>query len=120
MTTSQNILECVDITIDDDMLANSKIAAYMSNQVIENPYGKMKPYNPKSFPDKAVVVQFEKDGTQFQIYLDSKDKKWNSFFIQDGHVAKLSPEQLDSFFATKFYARLVDALSKKWPTKDPT
>ena len=26
-----NILECIDITIDDDMLANAKIAAYMSN-----------------------------------------------------------------------------------------
>ena len=40
----------------NEMLQNAKIAAYMSNQVIENPYGKMKPYNPKSFPDKAVVI----------------------------------------------------------------
>lgn len=40
--------------------------------------------------------------------------------MQDGHVAKLTPEQLDAFFSTKFYARLVNALSKKWPTKDPT
>ena len=115
-----NILECVSIDITDDMLKDAKIAAYMSNQVIENPYGKMKPYNPKSFPDKAIIVQFEHDGKKFQIYLDSKDKAWNSFFIQDGHIAKLSPEQLDAFFTTRFYANLVDALSKKWPTKDPT
>ena len=115
-----DILECISIDITDEMLQDAKIAAYMSNQVIENPYGKMKPYNPKSFPDKAVVIQFQNNGTDFQIYLDARDKKWNSFFKQDGHVAKLTPEQLDSFFSTKFYVRLVNALSKKWPTKDPT
>lgn len=118
--TPIDILECISIDITDDMLQNAKIAAYMSNQVIENPYGKMKPYNPKSFPDKAVVVQFENDGTDFQIYFDTNEKAWNSFFIKDGHVAKLAPEQLDSFFSTQFYAKLVDSLSKKWPTKDPT
>jgi len=53
---SSNILECISIDIVDEMLEDAKIAAYMSNQVIENPYGKMKPYNPKSFPDKAVVI----------------------------------------------------------------
>lgn len=120
MPNTSNILECIDISISDEMLKDAKIASYMSNQVIENPYGKMKPYNPKSFPDKAVVIQFEHNGKTFQIYLDAKDKVWNSFFIQDGHVAKLSPEQLDSFFSTQFYANLVNALSKKWPTKDPT
>ena len=51
-----DVLECISIDITDEMLQNAKIAAYMSNQVIENPYGKMKPYNPKSFPGKAVVV----------------------------------------------------------------
>lgn len=112
------ILECISIVIDDDMLKDAKIASYMSNQVIENPYGKKKPYNPKSFPDKAVVIQFDNNDTKFQIYLDANEKAWNSFFMKDGHVAKLSPEQLDGFFSTKFYASLVDALSKKWPTKD--
>ena len=60
-----DILECISIDITDDMLKDARIAAYMSNQVLENPYGKMKPYNPKSFPDKAVVIQFENDGTKF-------------------------------------------------------
>lgn len=54
--TPIDILECISIDITDEMLQSAKIAAYMSNQVIENPYGKMKPYNPKSFPSKAVVV----------------------------------------------------------------
>ena len=40
--------------------------------------------------------------------------------MKDGHIAKLTPEQLDSFFSTQFYAKLVDSLSQKWPTKDST
>ena len=60
-----DILECISIDITDEMLQDAKIAAYMSDQVIKNPYGKMKPYNPKSFPDKAVVVQFCSNGTDF-------------------------------------------------------
>lgn len=47
-----------------------------------------------------------------------KSKSWNSSFILDGHVAKLTPEQLDEFFSTKFYAKLVNKLSKIWPTSD--
>ena len=118
MNSMNDIFECIDIDMTDEMLSNAKIAAYMSNQVIENPYGKMKPYNPKSFPDKAVVIKFDNNGIEYQIYLDTEEKAWNSFFITDGHVAKLSPEQLDTFFSTQFYADLVNALSKKWPTKD--
>ena len=95
-----DIFECIDIDMTDEMLSNAKIAAYMSNQVIENPYGKMKPYNPKSFPDKAVVIKFDNNGIEYQIYLDTEEKAWNSFFITDGHVAKLSPEQLDRVLST--------------------
>lgn len=87
---------------------------------MRNDSGQIKPYTPKAFPDKAVIVQFEDGGIPFEIYFDTKEKAWNSHFEVDGHAAKLSPEQLDGFFTTKFYARLVDALSKKWPTKDPT
>ena len=118
MQTS-NILECINIDITDEMLKDAKIAAYMANQTMETPSGKVKPYAPKSFPDKAVVIQFNYGPTPIQIYLDTKAKTWNSSFTQDGHIAKLSPEQLDSFFSTKFYAKLVNSLSKKWPTSDP-
>ena len=114
-----DILECISIDITDDLLRDASIAAYMANQTMETPSGKIKPYSPKSFPDKALVVQFNYGPTPIQIYLDTKAKKWNSSFMQDGHIAKLTPEQLDGFFSTKFYARLVDALAKKWPTKDP-
>ena len=113
------ILECIDITIDDNSLSDAKIASYMANQTMETPGGKTKPYAPKSFPDKAVVVQFQYGTIPIQVYLDTKGLAWNSCFAQDGHVAKLTPEQLDAFFATKFYAKLVDALAKIWPTSDP-
>ena len=113
-------MKCIDITIDDDMLKDAKIASYMANQQMPTQNGKVKPYAPKSFPDKAIVIQFQNGITSIQIYLDTKKNTWNSNFIQNGHIAKLSPEQFDSFFSTKFYAKLVDKLAKIWPTSDPT
>lgn len=117
---TDNIFECIQIDIDDNMLENAKIASYMSNQSMPNSSGTVKPYNPKSFPDKAVVVQFQHGVTPIQIYLDTNENKWNSCFIVDDHIGKLSPEQMDDFFSTNFYKKLVDALSNKWPTSDPT
>ena len=117
---TNNILECIKIDITDEMLKDAKIAAYMANQEMETPSGKVKPYTPKSFPKKAVIMQFNYGPLPIEIYLDAVKKAWNSGFIYDGHIAKLTPEQLDGFFSTKFYAKLVDALSKKWPTSDPT
>ena len=117
--TTDSILECISIDIDDSMLKDAKIAAYMANQSMPTSSGKVKPYSPKSFPGKACIVQFNYGAVPVTIYLDTKAKAWNSSFIQDGHIAKLAPEQLDGFFSTKFYAKLVDALARKWPTKDP-
>ena len=114
------LLECIDISIDDNMLADAKIASYMANQTMKTASGKVKPYAPKSFPDKAVVVQFQYGSIPIQVYLDPNGLCWNSCFTQDGHVAKLTPDQLDQFFSTKFYAKLVDRLAKIWPTSDPT
>lgn len=114
-----NIFECIQLDIDDAALSGAKIASYMANQTMETSSGKVKPYAPKSFPDKAIVVQFQHGAIPVQIYLDTNEKAWNSSFIQDGHIAKLSPEQLDQFFGTQFYAKLVDSLAKIWPTSDP-
>ena len=101
------------------MLNDAKIASYMANQSLPTTGGKIKPYAPKSFPDKAIVIQFQNGQIPIQIYLDAKKCEWNSCFIQDGHIAKLSIEQLDDFFSTKFYAKLVETISKIWPTSDP-
>ena len=113
-----DILECIHIDIDDDMLKDAKIASYMANQTMETLNGKVKPYAYKSFPTKAIVIQFQYGTIPIQIYLDTDKKCWNSCFVNNGHIAKLTPEQLDDFFTTNFYARLVDALAKIWPTTD--
>ena len=115
----QNLLECIDIKIDDNLLKDAKIASYMANQSLPTDAGKIKPYAPKSFPDKAIIVQFQNGQIPIQIYLDTKNGEWNSSFLQNGHIAKLSIEQLDDFFSTKFYAKLVDKIAKIWPTSDP-
>jgi len=44
---------------------------------------------------------------------------WNSKIVKDGRFGKLTPEQLDDFFKTEFYKKMVGALAKKWPLSDP-
>ena len=119
MDNTNNIFQCIDICIDDKMLEKAKIASYLANQVIDTPSGKHKPYAPKSFPDKAVVVQFNYGVIPIQIYFDTKSATWNSSFILDNHIAKLSPEQLDQFFSTSFYKKLKGKLKNIWPLSDP-
>ena len=91
-STKNNIFECISIDINDDLLKDAKIAAYMANQELPSLSGKLKPYNPKAFPDKAIVIIFQYDGKNIQIYLDAKKHCWNSIFKIDGHAAKLSAE----------------------------
>ena len=69
----QNLLECIDIKIDDNLLKDAKIASYMANQSLPTDAGKIKPYAPKSFPDKAIIVQFQNGQIPIQIYLDTKN-----------------------------------------------
>lgn len=114
-----NILECIDINITDDMLKDAKITSYFSNQVFNTTDGKKKPYTPKSFPEKAIIIQFAFNNQPIEIYLDTQNNAWNSRLIIDNHIGKLTPEQLDDFFKTQFYAKLIDTISKKWPTTDP-
>lgn len=114
-----NIFECISLEITDDTLKDAKIASYMANQTIDMPSGKRKPYAPKSFPQKAIVVQFNHGVTPIQIYFDTESASWNSAFIQDNHVAKLTPEQLDDFFSTEFYQKLKNRLNEIWPLSDP-
>lgn len=114
-----DILKCIEIDINDDLLKDAKIASYLANQTMPTSSGKVKPYAPKSFPDKAVVVQFQFGPTPIQIYLDTKNLCWNSSFIIDNHIGKLSIDQLDDFFSTNFYAKIVKSLAKIWPTSDP-
>ena len=116
-----DIFECFPIQIDDQLLSKAKVAAWMFNQQLETPEGKKKPFAPKSFPERAIdiIVKLGSDKDLLEIYLDPGTMSWNSKIIKDGRFGKLTPEQLDSFFKTEFYKRMVEALTKKWPLTDP-
>jgi len=77
--------ECIHLDITDDLLAKSKIACYMFNQEFENSEGKDKPFTPKAFPGKAVVICIPVDSNlQIQIYLDADECVWDSKFTYNG------------------------------------
>lgn len=116
-----DIFECFPIQIDDQLLSKARVAAWMFNQQLETPEGKKKPFAPKSFPERAIdiIVKLGSDKDLLEIYLDPGTMTWNSKIIKDGRFGKLTPEQLDQFFKTEFYKKMVESLSKKWPLTDP-
>lgn len=114
-----DILECFPIEITDDLLSKAKIAAWMFNQEFKNSEGKIKPFTPKAFPLKAIDIFLEVENGVIEIYLKSDDGMWNSRAVIDGRFGKLTPEQMDSFFCSKFYKKMVGVLKNKWPLLDP-
>lgn len=127
--TPQDPFECIHLDITDDLLKHAKIAAYMFNQELETPEGKMEPYQPKKFPDKAIDIMIPlqplegsdpNDNKLIEIFLDSKDLVWDSRFVIDGEFGKLSPEQMGQFFSTELYKRMLIMLPEKWPLSDET
>ena len=116
-----DIFECFPIQIDDQLLARARVAAWMFNQQLETPEGKKKPFAPKAFPERAIdiIVELGTANDLLEIYLDPKIFAWSSKIVKDGRFGKLTPEQLDQFFQTSFYKRLVEAVAKKWPLSDP-
>lgn len=117
--TPQNEFECVHLDITDELLSNAKIIAYMCDQQLNTPEGQLQPYEPKKFPEKAVVVVLPVDDSQFEIFFDTNEKKWDSAFVANGKFGKLSPDQFEQFFKTGFFKNLVETLHKRWPDSDP-
>lgn len=117
----QNSDECIHLDITDKLLEKAKIAAYMYNQEFETMQGKEKPFTPKAFPGKAIAIIIPiTDDLKIQIYLDSENYIWDSKFIYNGKFCKLSPEQMQQFFESDFYAKMLFSLSRTWPLSDPT
>ena len=117
----QNQFECIHLDITDELLMKSKIAAYMFDQQLETPEGKVEPFEPKKFPEKAIDILIPiEDLFIIEIYLDSETKCWSSRFRKDGKFGKLSPDQMEQFFRSKFYGKMQSALASKWPISDPT
>lgn len=113
--------ECARFDITDEFLDKARIVAYMYGQTIENSAGEEKPYNPKTFPEKAVdVVVKMSDDFIVDIFLDSKRMAWDSRFRYGGNVCALGPDQIEQFFGSEFYVKMTESLRKKWPLTDPT
>lgn len=119
MIISNDIFQCIDVDVNDELLAASKIAAYMYNQEFTDSLGKEKPFTPKSFPGKAILIKIPFNGNSIEIYLDSNDCVWDSKAMVDGKLCKLSPDQMQKFFDSQFYSRMMKSLAQKWPVSDP-
>lgn len=111
--------ESINLQLTDDLLSQSKIQAYNIGQTVIDKDGKEQPVNPKKFPEKAVdiVVPVQKD-FNIEIFLDSETKEWDSYFVYNGHVGALSPDQMGQFFESNFYKKLQTHFSKQWPLSD--
>jgi len=115
-----NIFECANFNITDEILEKAKIMAYMYNLQADNDNGEEKPYMPKFFPEKAIdiIVRFN-DEFIVEIFLLTKTGEWDSKFRYDGQICKLSADQMEQFFKSEFYRKMLESLSKTWPAADP-
>lgn len=117
---SNDRFECINLNITDELLSKSKIAAYMFNQKFENFEDKEKPFTPKAFPGKAIIIRIPiNEKLWIEIYLDSEEKVWDSKIVMEGQLKKLSPDQMQQFFESNFYSKMIATLSKRWPISDP-
>ena len=111
--------EAVHLLVNDDLLRNSRIAAYNIGQTVKSPdSNKEIPVNPKKFPTKAVDVIFPVQNLLVEVFFDPEQKKWDSDVIYRNSHVKLSPEQMGQFFNTEFYSKLLNKLQKAWPLSD--
>ena len=117
---STDIFECVHLDITDELLANAKIIMYMNDQEKTAENGEKKPYTQKNFPEKAIDIVFTVDDTPIEIFYRSDDCDWDSYFVVDNQVGKVSFDQFGQFFMTKFYEKLIKYIETKWPLSDPT
>lgn len=111
--------EAVHLIVNDDLLRNSRIAAYNIGQTVKDPDSdKEVPVNPKKFPTKAVDVIFPVQELLVEVFFDPEQKKWDSDVVFHDQHCKLSPDQMGQFFNSEFYAKLLQKLGKSWPLSD--
>jgi len=53
---AQDVFECARFDITDELLDKAKIVAYMYDNQVKNDRDEEKPYNQKSFPEKAIDI----------------------------------------------------------------
>lgn len=117
---AEDVFECAHVDINDELLSKSRIFAYMFGQQVKGDDGEEKPFNPKTFPQKAIdimIVQDERNA--IEIFLDTTIMMWDSKFKAGGRPGKLGPDQMEKFFNSDFYRKMLVALSERWPLSDP-
>ena len=109
--------EEVHFDITDEDLSNCKLYAYNTGMITKDDKGKTIPITPKKFPTKAIDIVFPKQELLVEVYLDAKTKKWDSKIDVgiEGQYFKLSPDQMEQFFCSKFYEMLKAKLQNSWP-----
>lgn len=71
------------------------------------------------FPSKAInIILGDFDNFYVSIFFDTKTYSWDSEFIYDNRKCKLSPDQMEKFFCSVFYQRLLKTLEQKWPLSE--
>ena len=111
--------ECAGFDVTDEFLSNAKIVAYMYGQTVTDSRDEKKPYNPKTFPEKAVdIIVKMSDDFIVEIFLDTETKSWDSRFRYDGRICRLGPDQMAQFFGSEFYGKMTESLRAKWPLTD--
>ena len=110
--------ESIHLDINDELLSHAKLNAYNVGLQATDSRGKEIPVNPKKFPEKAVDIIFPVQQLLVEVFLDAKTKKWDSNINYNGINVRLSPEQMEQFFMTKFYRKLMAKLQREWPLSD--
>ena len=111
--------EVIHLLINDELLNNSKIAAYNIGQTIKSIHSNKEiPVNPKKFPTKAVDIVFPVQDLLVEVFFDTNQKKWDSDIIFYNKHVKLSPDQMEMFFQSNFYTKLLNKFQKEWPLSD--
>ena len=114
-----DILEPVDLILSDSLINGSDVhlIAYnirMPNLEMEQ---EQEVYNPKKYPSKAVHIRIQpSEQYDIHIFLDTQSKMWDSSV--NGNM-KLSPNQMEQFFKTKFFDKVYNRVKKDWPLSDP-
>jgi hypothetical protein len=67
---------------------------------------------PKIFPEKTIVIVFPVQQLLVKIFLNTKTKKWDSNINYNDINVKLSHDQMNQFFTSHFYKKLMSKLQR--------
>lgn len=106
--------------LSEDILNQAHIIAYGMKCSMKNQHGTPVPYNLKNFPRKAIDIVIQPIyGVLAEIWLDPILHTWKSRYYLNGQKYTISKEQMDKFFKSRFFTRIIHKLRDLWPLSDP-